>query len=104
MLLGHWLIKYADAATHAPAHAPARPGITEALGTTDSHMFELGREGHKAQGREGHKAQGRMGKVGRDYSEQYFTTTFRHGYSSHVLHITMLLVSGLCISGYVIAI
>ena len=74
MLLNRWLIEYVDAVTHAAAHAPALPGITEALGTTDSHTFELGREGHKAQGTEGHKAQGRTGKVGRDYSEQYFVT------------------------------
>ena len=66
MLLNRWLIECVDAVTHAAAHAPARPGITEALGTTDSHTFELGREGHKAQGR--------TGKVGRDYSEQHFMT------------------------------
>lgn len=42
-LLDRWLIEYIGAVTHAAAHAPARPGITEALGTTDSHTFELGR-------------------------------------------------------------
>ena len=40
MLLGHWLIEYTDAVTHAAAHAPAQPGITEAPGTTDNHTFE----------------------------------------------------------------
>ena len=66
MVLSHWLIKYTDAVTHAAAHALARPDITGALETTDSHTFELGREGHKAQGR--------TSKVGRDYSEQYSMT------------------------------
>ena len=95
-LLDHWLIKYIDAVTHAPGHAPAQPGITEALGTTDSLTFELVREGHKAQGR--------VGKVGRDYSEQFYMIESEQGYPSHLLHITISLVSGLCISGYVIAI
>ena len=48
MLLDRWLIEYIDVVTHAAARAPARPGITEALETTDSHTSELGREGHKA--------------------------------------------------------
>ncbi len=40
MLLVHGLTEYIDAVTHAAAHAPAQPGITEALGTTDNHTFE----------------------------------------------------------------
>lgn len=61
-----------DVVTHAAAHAPAPPGITEALGTTDNHTFEWSRKDEKAQGR--------TGTVGRDYWERYFTAGFRHGY------------------------
>ncbi len=82
MLLGHWLIESLDAVTHAAAHAPAQLGITEALGTTDNHTSEWAGKNVKAQGR--------MGKVGRDYSEQYFTADFRYEYLSHLLHITIV--------------
>lgn len=62
------------AVTHAAAHAPARPGITEALGTTDSHTFELGNKEYRSKAGKGHKAQDWTGIVGRDYSEQYLMT------------------------------
>ena len=72
MLLGHWLIESPDAVTHAAAHAPAQPGITEALGTTDNHTFERAWNDIRRRAE--------WGKVGRDYWERYFTTVFRYGY------------------------
>ena len=97
MLLGHWLIESPDAVTHAAAPAPAQPGITEALGTTDNHTFECAMKDVKAQGR--------MGEVGRDYQERCFTAEFRHGYFfSLVTYYHSLWFPVSVFSGYVVAI